>query len=176
MLTVKMVAEYFLWLTRDQDEQISNLKLQKLLYYAQGYHLANNGIPLFDAPIQAWDHGPVVQDIYRDYKEFGRGGIPSPSRISEHRYKESEKKTIEWIFDTFGKFSGTELRNMTHDEPLWKNAGKNEVIKPAQLREYFLTRADVEPRIVFTQRRSWNEITDSLVEKHRSLWERLAHA
>lgn len=174
MLTAQMVAEYILWLTRDQDEQISNLKLLKLLYYAQGYHLANHGIPLFDTPIKAWDHGPVVHDIYLEYKKHGRGGIPAPSNIRQSCYREQEKSTIQWVFDTFGKFSGSELRNMTHNEPLWKNANKNEIIKPAQMREYFLTRADIEPRIVFTQRRSWDELTDNLIDKHRNLWERLA--
>ncbi|PIE80566.1 MAG: hypothetical protein CSA11_07410 [Chloroflexi bacterium] len=174
MLRAQAVAEYFLWLTRDQDEQISNLKLQKLLYYAQGYYLANSGSPLFDAPIHAWDHGPVVKDIYDQYKQYGRGGIPAPPYINERRFREAEKKIIQWVFVTFGKFSGTQLRNMTHNEPLWRNAKKNEVMQPVQLREYFLTRADVEPVIVFTQRKSWKEMTEELFVKHRNLWERLA--
>lgn len=174
MLRVQIVAEYFLWLTRDQDEQISNLKLQKLLYYAQGYHLANFGTPLFDAPIKAWKHGPIVQDIYHEYKQYGNGSIPSVTHLRASRFRDNERKTIEWVFDTYGKFSGTQLRNMTHDEPLWQNAKSDEVIKPAQIREYFLTRVDVEPRIVFTHRDTWNDMTDKLINQHRNLWERLA--
>ena len=176
MLSVRKVAEYFLWLTHDQDEQISNLKLQKLLYYAQGYHLANYAVPLFDAPIHAWKHGPVVQEIYSNYKQYGSCSIPAPSTLNINRYKENEQKTIEWVAEVFGKFSGIELRNMTHAEPLWQNIKDGEVIPVAQIREYFLTRADIEPRIIFAQRRTWEEVTETLFAKHRSLWERLAQA
>lgn len=176
MLSVTMIAEYFLWLTRDQDEQISNLKLQKLLYYAQGYHLANYGVPLFNAPIHAWEHGPVVQEIYHKYKKYGKGGIPALESIRKQHYKDHEKKTIEWVFETFGKFSGIELRNMTHNEPLWQNTQNGQVIQPAQIREYFMTRADIEPRIIFAHLRSWEQITQNLLTKHRGLWERLAQA
>jgi len=176
MLNVQMVAEYFLWLTRDQDEQLSNLKLLKLLYYAQGYHLANYGVPLFDAPIKAWQHGPIVQDIYQEYKQYGSGSIPPVTYIGKSRYRENERKTIESVFDTFGHFSGTQLRNMTHDEPLWKNTKKDEVIKPAQIREYFLTRVDIVPVIVFTQRKSWDDMSDRIIERRRSLWESMANA
>ena len=57
------------------DELISNLKLQKLLYYAQGCVLAITGNILFNDDIEAWEHGPVVPTIYHLYKTFGRSGI-----------------------------------------------------------------------------------------------------
>ncbi len=43
----------------EEDTDVSNLRVQKLLYYAQGHYLAAKGIPLFDEAIQAWSHGPV---------------------------------------------------------------------------------------------------------------------
>ena len=54
------IAEWFLAWAEDIEADISNLKLQKLLYYAQGHYLARTGVPLFDDVIQAWAHGPVV--------------------------------------------------------------------------------------------------------------------
>ena len=63
------VARYFLAQSDDDaGDIISNLKLQKLLYYAQGVTLALTGKPLFSDPIEAWQHGPVVPSVYRLYK------------------------------------------------------------------------------------------------------------
>ena len=68
MLNCDDVAKYFLSLSDDSSgDYISNLKLQKLLYYAQGFHLAIFNKPLFNEPIEAWAHGPVVGSSYRKY-------------------------------------------------------------------------------------------------------------
>jgi Uncharacterized phage-associated protein len=59
----------------DVGDIISNLKLQKLLYYVQGFALAMYDKPLFDEDIEAWMYGPVVPCVYQEYKEFGSGAI-----------------------------------------------------------------------------------------------------
>lgn len=174
MLSVKDAAEYILWLTHEKEEQITNLKLQKLLYYAQGHHLARHFVPLFDAAIHSWQHGPVIPEVYQMFKKYGTRSIPSPTKIMAHRYSEIEKETMQYVFNLYGKFSAWTLRAMTHDEPLWQNTKEGEVIKEAQIREYFLTKKDVEPKIVYAERSTWDEIADDLLEEHRSLWEKLA--
>ena len=64
-------AKYFLaQASEDAGDLISNLKLQKLVYYAQGFHLALYDEPLFLEAIEAWTHGPVVPDLYRHYKKY----------------------------------------------------------------------------------------------------------
>ena len=63
---------------------------------------------------------------------------------------------------------------MTHDEPIWQNVKEGEVIKESQMREYFLTKVDVEPGIVFARQKTWAEIADELLVEHRTLWEKLA--
>ena len=60
--------------TWTRGDLMTNLRLQKLLYFAQGWHLARFGRPLFDASIEAWPYGPVVPEVYRAYKEYGAGG------------------------------------------------------------------------------------------------------
>lgn len=63
------VAKYFLSLQgNDAGDAISNMKLQKLLYYAQGFALALLDKPLFDEDFEAWAHGPVLRCIYNKYK------------------------------------------------------------------------------------------------------------
>lgn len=79
--TAKEIAIWFLRENRimkdDYDaDSISNLKLQKLLYYAQGSYLALTNEPLFNENILAWKHGPVVNEVYQVYKKYGSDGIP----------------------------------------------------------------------------------------------------
>ena len=62
-------------------ELMTNLKLQKMLYYQQGFHLAYFGTPLFDDEIEAWMYGPVVPSVYNHYKGNGRNGIISDNEI-----------------------------------------------------------------------------------------------
>ena len=74
------VAKWFLWyndkiLEEEDADLISNLKLQKLLYYAQGCYLALKNEPLFNEQIVNWAHGPVVEEIYHKYKNNGSNGI-----------------------------------------------------------------------------------------------------
>lgn len=175
MLNAKMVAEYFLWRAcEEESELISNLKLQKLMYYAQGYSLAQSGQPLFDAPIHAWDHGPVVEEIYQTYKRFGRNALPCPDSLPMHRYPEPDRQIMDDVFANFGQFSAWKLRDMTHKEPVWQNTKLREVMSPAEMRAYFLTRVDYRPIVVQVDSRSWDEIAEEVLEKKHSLWAKLA--
>lgn len=65
------IASYFIERANQTKSTINNLKLQKLVYYSQAWHLAIHGIPLFKEDFQAWVHGPVVPELYQKYKGFG---------------------------------------------------------------------------------------------------------
>ena len=65
MADVKDIAQLFIQLGDGDD--VTNLKVQKLVYYAQGFYLALNGKPLFNNDIKAWAHGPVVPELYQEY-------------------------------------------------------------------------------------------------------------
>src|SRR5580693_2299753 len=65
------IAKWFIAWAEAEDEELSNLKLQKLLYYAQGHYLAESGRSLFTDQLQAWSHGPVVPQVYYEYKDNG---------------------------------------------------------------------------------------------------------
>lgn len=126
MLSSIDVAKYFLGqIDEDAGDLISNLKLQKLLYYAQGFHLALHGEPLFAERIMAWTHGPVVSEVYHYYKQYGSGPIPGPEDVKIEVYDERTSQFLDEIFRIFGQFSAWKLRNMTHSEPPWRAAAKN---------------------------------------------------
>ena len=77
MISAIQVAQYLLALAHSKGDQISNLKLQKLLYYLQGFSLVVNNKPLFPEAIEAWTHGPVVASVYHKYSKYGNNHIPA---------------------------------------------------------------------------------------------------
>lgn len=119
--------------------EVDNLKLQKLLYYCQGIHLARVDEPIFNDRIEAWTYGPVVPTVYRKYKKYGFE-IIKESIAKKIEFKNKELETIDMVLAYYGSFSGLELVGRTHSESPWINAFKksqnNEITKEA-MKEYF---------------------------------------
>ena len=136
------LAKWFVAYADADDADISNLKLQKLLYYAQGHFLACNGEPLFDDPNQAWSHGPVVPGVYHAFKKF-RSGDVQLEESDDFTFDRIDNETTQFllgVWDKYAKFSPWGLRNMTHSEPPWKDSfdGSHNVVIPiASIRSYF---------------------------------------
>lgn len=120
-------------------ELISNLKLQKLLYYVQGFNIAFFGKPLFDAEIEAWQYGPVVPEVYHKYKGYGYSGL-SPSKSTLLKLTPEEEDLFDQVYKVYGDFSAIGLMNLTHNESPWCNTEIGDVISKDKLKEYFLTR------------------------------------
>ena len=92
MANVFDVADFFIQIAnQSEDDQMTNLKLNKLLYYAQGVYLARTGRPLFDENIEAWTFGPVIPNIYRKYKVCGRNPIASSDDIVDRSHLKNLK-------------------------------------------------------------------------------------
>lgn len=143
MLTANQVAEYILTLSDpDEGDIISNLKLQKLVYYCQGFYLAMYDAPLFKEPIVAWEHGPVVESLYHAYKKYGTGAIALPDYIDFSKYSENTEELIKEVYKLFGQFSAWKLRNMTHEEPTWLNTPRNMEISHDVMKDYFKTQLE----------------------------------
>ncbi len=135
------IAGYFLG-TCDQEagDNVTHLKLQKLLYYAQGFHLAmNEGECLFDEPILAWDHGPVVESIWHQFKGFGYNAIDPPTTFTRDDYPPELQELLDAVNTTYGQFTAKRLESMTHDEPPWASTPKDGIISIESIRAYFAT-------------------------------------
>jgi uncharacterized phage-associated protein len=118
-------------------------KLQKLLYYSQGLHLAIFNEKLFDDEIEAWTHGPVVPSVYHEYKEYGNNIIPRPESIDFKKYKKKEIHLfLDEVYAVYGQFSAWKLRNMTHNEPPWKDTRVGKNISTKKLKNYFKTQVE----------------------------------
>jgi uncharacterized phage-associated protein len=137
------IAKWFIAWAEAEDAEITNLKLQKLLYYAQGHHLAIYGEPLFSDPIQAWSHGPVVKDVYHQVKHFGRGVVELPPD-DDFTWDQVDDETSEFlvkVWNTYGPIAAWRLRDMTHESGPWKRHFVPDeryiVIPQSEIRDYF---------------------------------------
>lgn len=142
MATALDVAQFFIASGANSEEGgVSNLKLQKLVYYAQGFHLAVYGEPLFDEELEAWTHGPVAPTVYHQYKGYGSSPIPAAEYDVNQIFTEEQRDFLGEVHDVFGQFSAWKLRNMTHEERPWvENEEAASVIPKNTMMEYFRTR------------------------------------
>lgn len=104
----------------EQLGEMSAMKLQKLVYYSQSWHLARENEPLFDDPIEAWRQGPVVKNLYDKHR--GKYHVDSWPSGKAARLQSDERRTVEWVCDRYGGFAGVELSRMTHAELPWSMA------------------------------------------------------
>jgi uncharacterized phage-associated protein len=151
----KAIANAILNKAAEDDKKITHLKLQKLLYYVAGYYLAVTDKPLLDHTFEAWDYGPVVPEIYHEFKHFGGRPITSPAK--EIDWEEGRaipvpiptddkhlNKVLNYVMRAYGKFSGAQLSEMTHrdgspwDETRKANPGIRDADIPRRLlKEHF---------------------------------------
>jgi uncharacterized phage-associated protein len=124
MIDCLNVARYFIVRAYEDgmEAEITNMKVQKLLYYTQCLHLALYNEPLFDDVIQAWRYGPVCPSAYRFYNEFEANQLPIPSK--ELQIPDEKKKLLEEVWKYFGGYHAYGLSAMTHSEIPWKKARK----------------------------------------------------
>ena len=120
------VAKYFIIKAYEdgRENQMTNMKVQKLLYYAQCLHLALYNEPLFAEEIQAWRYGPVCPPCYRFYSEFEAQQLPIPSQKTRACFPEETIKLLEEVWQYFGEYHAYYLSEMTHLEFPWKKARK----------------------------------------------------
>lgn len=152
------VSLYIINYSNQKNYSISNLKLQKLLYFTQAYFVMEKGIksPCFKEKIEAWDFGPVVSAAYHEFKKYGSGNIPTiasyvtfdeirPWVTKEVTYddkviEDRDKILIAGVVDTFADYSASEIMRLSHKQDPWKNvfrAGENNEITLNSLKEYF---------------------------------------
>jgi uncharacterized phage-associated protein len=99
---------------------VSNLKLQKLVYYAQAWNLAFTGEPLFADTCEAWVHGPVVACVFGDYKS--NRWAPITDAFGTAVCDPDIRAHIDCVLDAYGDLGATQLERLTHQERPWQEA------------------------------------------------------
>lgn len=145
------VANALLDQAKAQGKMLDPLQLQKLLYFAHGWHLALTKKPLLDEFIEAWTYGPVVPNVYHAFKICGSGYIKGRARSQTDPESTAPRPDdhfvialLDRIIETYGDKHGLDLVKMTHTEnspwakTLRANAGLHGAdIKNEDIQSYF---------------------------------------
>jgi uncharacterized phage-associated protein len=112
---VQDVAAYIL----QRRGPMTAMKLQKLVYYAQAWHLVWDEKPLFSSRIEAWANGPVCRDLYRLHRGHFTIGLDdlTPAGAQPDAIDEAERATIDVVIDAYADKSAHWLSELTHREP-----------------------------------------------------------
>lgn len=116
------VARYIIDHCNRNGQTISNLKLQKILYFIQAEFLVVQDKPCFQEKIEAWDFGPVVPEVYRHYKVYGSAAIPSLRSEDYCPFSKKDKILADGIIDECANYSTSELAEYTHNQSPWITA------------------------------------------------------
>jgi len=130
------VANCFLDLAEEAEKAVTPMKIQKLVYFAHGWHLALKGEPLVDEHPEAWQFGPVFPDLYHHFKEFGSGPIkrrayghessskggvfkfrlttPSLDELKDETDIQFAKNVVRRVWEVYGSWTGVQLSHFTH--------------------------------------------------------------
>ena len=142
-LSANVVADYFIRFSHEHGDYITNLKLQKLVYYAQAWYLALHKKPLYQEPIEAWIHGPVIPGLYQRFKDFRYE--PITTHPTSPKLPDSICNHLDEIMNVYGGYAAFELEHLTHQADPWKNARhglpidapSNEIITHEDMRIYY---------------------------------------
>lgn len=150
-ITYQIIADYFIALSNETQSLITNLKLQKLTYYAQAWHLAIFDQVLFEDDFEAWVHGPVLPALYYQYKGFAWKPIQRED-LGEGSFGQIEAKMdihiqdfLKQITEEYFGLNAFELERLTHNEEPWKNARRgipedqpsSEIISKDMMKSYY---------------------------------------
>lgn len=128
------VANRMLELARARQDVVTPLKLLKLVYIAHGWLFPYLREPLLAEPAQAWQYGPVVPSLYHAVSRFRASPITELVPDTDPQALSDEASSlIESVYNTYSRYSGTQLSNMTHmsDTPwseAWNARGRNAII------------------------------------------------
>ncbi len=125
--------------------EITNMSLQKLLYYIEGFVQALLGEQVFDNRCEAWMFGPVYPDMYEKYKSFGSSLIQVDKIDLSGEIDDSVRKVIDHVLSLFAIYNGVTLKDLSHAEEPWKNAHAGygekehceEIITHDAIKQYF---------------------------------------
>lgn len=134
------VANFIIEVAKKENKPVTNLKLQKVLFFLQGYCLSEYETPLIDGNFSKWRYGPVEEEVYREFKYYGPAPIESKSVYFDKEKIEFYSEKIELSNESKEKLQGIiskildsetwKLVNLTHSHNSWKDY-KEQIIAQA---------------------------------------------
>ena len=137
-MTAKILASATVAYAQRQGYAITNLKLQKTLYYVQGYYIKTYDEPLFRDLIEHWPYGPVVPSVYFEYSVYGAEAIEADENDTDFEgLGANEKRLVKKVIDKCLTFSAGDLVEKTHNEDPWQNTKRSEIIAYEAIEKFF---------------------------------------
>lgn len=149
MVPAEIIAKEFVNMGISAGDPVTQMKLQKMVFFAQGLHLALHQEPLCGDPFFAWKFGPVIPSIYQQYKKWGSSPIvekpvmaANPANPhSTDLLTSMERETVDYTWEITKNLDGITLSNWSHaaNSP-WAQAyekGENTIISNEIIKEYF---------------------------------------
>jgi uncharacterized phage-associated protein len=144
---VQVIANNFLGLARRDNETLDPMKIQKLIYVAHGWNLAFTGNPLVKQAVEAWPYGPVIAELYREFKKFRALPITEDARvpIDDVPLNSREMDFLENVWSKYRHLSAIQLSRLTHEPGYaWdrtiKSCGPYSTIPNELIRDEFIRR------------------------------------
>lgn len=122
------------------DRSLSQIELYKLLWFCQGFHYGNTGIPLFKEPFEAWEHGPVPRILWTHFRGKTRLTIDDFADFGRARkIKGRSKKIVDLVLDHYGQYSPSALRQLSHQCRPWidHKDDVDQTIPNSEIYDYF---------------------------------------
>ena len=135
------IADFFTKKAMDNSykgENMTPLKVQKLLYYAYAWKYSLQKEKIFTDQMEAWEYGPVVPDVYHELKKYGYSPI-NELKTDPELLSSELRDYLNTIWHSYGEYSATMLSDMTHDEEPWKiaHASDSKIITDESLAEFY---------------------------------------
>ena len=139
MYDVHLIARYVIYRCSQNRRPISNLKLQKILYFIQAEFLVAMNKPCFEDDIEAWSSGPVVPAVYSEYRIYGGTNLPDQGDDDFETITGKDRNHLNAVIDDAAEYSSSQLAEITHNQHPWKAAckRKSKIIEKAEIRKYF---------------------------------------
>lgn len=132
MYDINQIADYFIEkVDQNSGDTITNLKLQKLLYFAWGWYLTLHKQELFEGCPESWRYGPVFSKIYQRFDGRSNRPITGEDMLTVCGGIEREvQEFLDDIWVEYGQYTAEKLANITHDDPAWLQGQKQGYRQP----------------------------------------------
>lgn len=141
------VANYVIKYLKKRGKSVNHLKLQKLLYYIEAWHLVFFDSPIFSEDIKAWQHGPVLESVWHHFKRYSiLYNELEACEECESDLSDEQKDLINDVLDEYGDKTGYYLENLTHEEKPWQKAwaSANKTLDKELMKTYYGARLDAK--------------------------------
>lgn len=119
------ISKYIIYYSNEKNYGITNLRLQKVLYFVQLYFMKILGTRCFGASLVAWDFGPVVPEIFRKYERFGGGQICDYRNPHVTFGNKIDRQIVEGVIDLLSSYTTSRLVEITQNQYPYQHAFGN---------------------------------------------------